>query len=121
MNCEATQTIGQITDLLLKNNLNILKTESKPLSKEFYVLKFKGLEEYLLDESISLISIETIRTMLRAKQGIEIVLAERSLLPIKDWERLTDYYELVKPLFELKLGIHFFFSKIRAKSLLKRN
>ncbi len=57
------------------------------------MLKFKGLEEYLIDPNMKLISYDTVRTALRKNQKIEIVLQERKSLPVKHWEKLVDYSE----------------------------
>eukprot|EP01119_Soliformovum_irregulare_P012209 TRINITY_DN3158_c0_g1_i2.p1 TRINITY_DN3158_c0_g1~~TRINITY_DN3158_c0_g1_i2.p1 ORF type:complete len:1000 (+),score=298.95 TRINITY_DN3158_c0_g1_i2:13-3012(+) len=94
INCEAKQTVSETWNLIFKNHVKRAEQElGKKIHPENYVMKFRGMEEYLLDEALPLISIETIRTRLRKKQKIEIILAEKETLPIKNWEKSTDYHE----------------------------
>lgn len=109
MNCEGTYRLFQInakfsaTQTVAETLQNIFRSYGKFLENEVghsidpeqYVLKFRGLEEYLLDLSDRLINIETIRKRLRKKLKIELILAERSKLSVPNWEKITDFYEQV--------------------------
>ena len=98
MHCEVSQTTGELYTTIFKNYSKILENEvKKTILERDYVLKFRGIEEYLIDKNSKLYQYETIRKMLRTiNQKIDLVLVERKSLPIKNWEKLTDYYENVR-------------------------
>lgn len=94
---QAQQTTTDLYQNIFKNYSKILENELKTsIQQRDYVLKFKGMEEYLVDPSLKLIYYPTIRNLLRKNQKIEVVLLEKKSLPIKNWEKLTDYYQEVK-------------------------
>jgi hypothetical protein len=92
------QTTTDLYQNIFKNYSKILENELKTsIQQKDYVLKFRGMEEYLVDPSLKLIYYPTIRNLLRKNQKIEVVLLEKKSLPIKSWEKLTDYYQEVLP------------------------
>jgi hypothetical protein len=127
------QTVGELIDQIVKNYGKFIAKDNKPLGtigrfhfffffrlfiipllhsvEDDYVLKFRGREEYLLDHSMKLWTIKSIRTLLRNDERVELMFIEKKLLPIQNWRQLTDYGELVSTRISRPL---FFFASISA-------
>ena len=88
-------SIGEFFEIIFRNYSKFLEKEHKSLKKSDYILKFRGKEEYLLDEKMKFWMFETIRNLLRNDQKVELVLIEKKAIQIPNWEKLTDFGELV--------------------------
>lgn len=72
----AQQSSADLTDTVFKNYGKFLENELKrPIDKKDFVLKFKGLEEYLIDPNMKLISYDTVRTSLRKNQKVVLIIS----------------------------------------------
>eukprot|EP01117_Protostelium_nocturnum_P008846 TRINITY_DN3170_c0_g2_i1.p1 TRINITY_DN3170_c0_g2~~TRINITY_DN3170_c0_g2_i1.p1 ORF type:complete len:1507 (-),score=561.16 TRINITY_DN3170_c0_g2_i1:79-4599(-) len=91
---KASDTVADLVDAIFMQHAKLIEpTATGPIDASKYAMKFRGIEEYLIDFGKMLIEIKTIQEQLRTKDRVELVVLPISDIVIPNWFKLTDYYD----------------------------
>ncbi|GAM17822.1 hypothetical protein SAMD00019534_009970 [Acytostelium subglobosum LB1] len=102
--CHIQTAAGELIDSLYSKYAKIIQIthklpESKSSVKELkmmFVVKIRGVEIYLLNQSIPLSSIDYINTRSRRQKKIDLILVPKQTLDLQHLQLISDYSELSK-------------------------